>query len=136
MTLARQSSSRSRSSTAPTLKNRSLRAAPASAALSSASAGRSTITSETPRSASAIVAAAASVPPSESDIFQRELLIKAPPRRVVVVDGEPRTRHSIIGGWHLDQRQGRLRVRAAQIADVDLGSIGGSRHPREQESPG
>ena len=39
----------------------------------------------------------------ESDIFQRELLIKEPPRRVVVVDREPRTRHPIIGGWHLDQ---------------------------------
>ena len=39
----------------------------------------------------------------ESHVLERELLIEECPRRVVVVDGEPRTRHSIIGGWHLDQ---------------------------------
>ena len=39
----------------------------------------------------------------ESDVFQRELLIEEPPGRIVVVDGEPRTRQSIIGGWRLDQ---------------------------------
>src|SRR5256884_5656182 len=38
-----------------------------------------------------------------SEVLQRELLIQVSPRRVVVVDPEPRTRYSIVVGWRLDQ---------------------------------
>ena len=39
----------------------------------------------------------------DSEVLQRELLIQEPPRRVVVVDREPRTGYSIVVSWRLDQ---------------------------------
>jgi hypothetical protein len=56
--------------------------------------------------------------------------------RVVVVDRELCAGDPVVLGRYVDERDARLRLAAAQIADLDLERIGRGRCPREQDGPG
>ena len=113
-----------------TLKKRRLR--PASAAFSSGSAGRSVMMSVTPRSASAIIAAAGLSPgrtrtSSSENCWFRNLPV------VLLSSIASRAPASPLssGGISIRDRRAFASI-AAQIHDLGLGGVGASRHPREQ----
>ena len=107
---------------------------PASAALSSASAGRSASTSDTPRSP-ARARRQRHRPCRRAALLQREALVEEPAGRVVVVDRELRAGDPVVVGRDVGQRETGLRLRAAQISDLDLDRIGRGCGPREKEVP-
>ena len=72
----------------------------------------------------------------ELHILQREPLVEEFSGRVVVVDRELRAGQPVVLGRYVDQRQACLRLRPAQIADLDLDGVGRGRGPREQDGPG
>ena len=60
------------------------------------------------------------------------MLVQEPAGRVVIVDREPGAGETIVLRRHVEQGKTRPRLHFAQITDPDLGSIGGSRYPREK----
>ena len=160
MTLARQSSSRSRSSSAPTLKNRRPREPAASAVRVRRPAGGREVAGDR--------ALEVGIRPEqgingrrqigddernaarrqcrgrgrdivlviELHILEREALVEEFAGGVVVVDRELRAGDPVVLGRYVNERNACLRLRTAQVADLDLDWVGRGRGPREQDGPG
>src|SRR6478736_8431968 len=72
----------------------------------------------------------------ELHVLEREALVQELAGRVVVVDRELCAGNSVVLGRYVKERNARLRLWAAEIADLDLERIGRGRCPREQDGPG
>src|SRR4051794_11002874 len=72
----------------------------------------------------------------ELHVLEREALVQELAGRVVVVDRELCAGNPVVLGRYVEERNARLRLWAAEIADLDVDRIGRGRCPREQDGPG
>ena len=60
----------------------------------------------------------------KSHLLKQEFLVQEFPGCIVVLDRQLRAREAVIGGRHVEQRDGGLAFGNAQIADLDLNRLG------------